>query len=33
MTLPLTDGTKGETLSVHVQGTAFAAEGTYARLT
>jgi hypothetical protein len=34
MTLPLTDGAKGETLSVYVQGTAFAAaEGTYARLT
>jgi hypothetical protein len=33
MTLPLTNGAKGETLRFYVQGTAFAAEGTYARLT
>jgi hypothetical protein len=33
MTLPLTDGAEGETLSVYVQGTAFAGEGTYAQLT
>lgn len=33
MTLPLTGGAKGETLRVYVQGMAFAAEGTYARLT
>jgi hypothetical protein len=33
MTLPFTDGAKGETLSVYVQGTALAAEGADARLT
>jgi hypothetical protein len=33
MTLPLTDGAKGETLRVYVQGYAFAQEGAYARLT
>jgi hypothetical protein len=33
MTLPLTDGAKGETLKVYVQGTAFATTGAYARLT
>jgi hypothetical protein len=35
MTLPLTDGAKGETLRVYVQGYAFVqeSEGTYARLT
>jgi len=33
MTLPLTDGAKGETLRVYVQGFAHAQEGAYARLT
>jgi hypothetical protein len=33
MTLPLTDGAKGETLWAHVQGLAFAAESASARLT
>ena len=33
MTLPLTDGAKGETLRVYVQGFAHAHEGAYARLT
>ena len=33
MTLPLTDGAKGETLRVYVQGYAYAQEGAYARLT
>ena len=33
VTLPLTDGAKGETLRVYVQGYAFAQEGAYAQLT
>lgn len=33
MTLPLTDGVKGETLRFYVQGLALAAEGAYVRLT
>ena len=33
MTLPLTDGAKGETLRVYVQGFAHAEEGAYAQLT
>jgi hypothetical protein len=33
MTMPLTDGAEGQTLRVHVQGSAFVADGAKARLT